>query len=205
VLRCVTLNSQPSSSHLLDSPSDVENYPATEVYDFASGRGICQQISRVRHGNESRAIKNRDTPQPEGLATSLQIGAARRLRSAELNPEIRNFARKNRIGYNCNEAYISSGTRIAVEVLSRPGLSERELFLGEIARRDRKIARVDARCGGDATREHRREPEKDYEFHTHTYAGARILVTGNAPREAGASAVRKSRTAVICVRMSLTE
>jgi hypothetical protein len=36
----------------LHPSSDVENHPATEVNDFASGGGICEQISLVRHGNE---------------------------------------------------------------------------------------------------------------------------------------------------------
>ena len=101
---------QPSTltCQFLDPPSDVEDCSAAHVNDFASGRGICEQISLIGHGNEGRAIKNRDAPQPEGLATSLQIGAARSLRSAELDPEIGNLARKNRIGDDCNKANIIS-------------------------------------------------------------------------------------------------
>ena len=113
--------------------------------DFASGGSICQQVSLVRHRNEGRAIKNRDAPQSEGLATSLQIGAARCLRSAELDPEIGNFARKDRIGYHRYKAHITSGAWIAVEVFSRPGLSEGELLWGQVAGRNREIARIDAR------------------------------------------------------------
>ena len=88
--------------------SDVENCSAAHVNDFASGGGICEQISLIGHGSEGGAIKNRDTPQPEGLASSLQIGAARSLRSAELDPEIGNLARKNRIGDDRNKANIIS-------------------------------------------------------------------------------------------------
>ena len=114
---------------------DVEDCSAAQVNDFASGGSICQQISLIRHGSEGGAIKNRDAPQLEGLTISLQIGAARSLRSAELDPEIGNFARENRIGDDCDKANMSRSIRMAVEILSRSALRERELLLAQVALR----------------------------------------------------------------------
>ena len=144
---------------LIISPSDVEDYPAAEVNNFASGGRICQQVALVGHRNKGGAIKDRDAPQPEGLATSLQIGTARRLRPAKLNPKVGDLTRENRIGYYRNKAHVSSGVWIAVEVLSRPSLSERELLLGQVTRRNREIARIDARARCHATGEHYGHPQ----------------------------------------------
>jgi hypothetical protein len=159
---------QPSTITLpiLDAPSDVEDCSAAHVNDFASSWGICEQIPLTGHGSEGRAIEDRDTPQPEGLTLSLQVGATRSLRSAELDPEIGNLARKNRIGDDRNKANITRSTRMAGEILSRSALCEHESLLAQVARRYRKIARIDARARRHATREHHGEPEEDYELHT---------------------------------------
>ena len=158
---------QPSTLNcqFLDSSSDVEDCSAAQVNDFASGGSICEQIPLTRHRNEGGAIKNRDTPQQEGLTFSLQIGATRSLRSAELDPEIGNLARRNRIRDDRNKANITS-IRMAGEILSRSPLRERELLLAQVAPRYRKIARIDARARRHATREHHGEPEEDYDLHT---------------------------------------
>ncbi len=121
--------------------------------DFAPSGSICQQVSLVRHRNEGRAIKNRYAPQSEGLATSLQIGAARRLRSAQLDPEVGHFARENGVSDDCDKAHLSGSIWMPVEVLSRSGLSERELLWGQIARSNGKVARIHARARCHATAE----------------------------------------------------
>jgi hypothetical protein len=159
---------QPSTltCQFLDPSSDVEDCSAAYVNDFASGGGICEQIPLTGHGSEGGAIKNRDTPQQEGLTFSLQIGATRSLRSAELDPEIGNLARRNRIRDDRNKANITRSIRMAGEILSRPPLRERELLLAQVAPRYRKVARIDACARRHATREHHGEPEDDYELHT---------------------------------------
>jgi hypothetical protein len=134
--------------------------------DFASGRSICQQVSLVSHGNEGGAVKDGDAPQLEGLTSSLQICAAGGLRSAELDPEIGHFARRNGVGYDRYKANVIGSTWIPVEVLSRSGLSERELLLAQVAARNGKVAWIDARARRHATRKHHGEPEWDCELHT---------------------------------------
>ena len=54
---------------------------------------------------------------------------------------------------------------MAGEILSRSALRERELLLAQVARRNGKIARIDARARRHATAEHHGEPEEDYELH----------------------------------------
>ena len=63
---------------------------------------------------------------------------------------------------------------MAGEILSRSALRERELLLAQVARRNRKIARIDARARRHATREHHGEPEEDYELHTTLRGSAEI-------------------------------
>ena len=53
---------------------------------------------------------------------------------------------------------------MAVEILSRSGLRERELLLGQIARRNGKIARIHARARCHATAEQRRTPRRIANF-----------------------------------------
>ena len=55
---------------------------------------------------------------------------------------------------------------MAGEILSRPALRERELLFAQVARRNGKIARIDARARRHATKEHHGEPEEDCELHT---------------------------------------
>jgi hypothetical protein len=126
---------QPSTHtcQFLHPSSDVEDCSAAHVNDFASGGGICEQIPLTGHGSEGGAIKNRDTPQQEGLTFPLQIGATRSLRSAELDPEIGNLARRNRIRDDRNKANITRSIRMAGEILSRSPLRDRELLLAQVA------------------------------------------------------------------------
>ena len=133
---------------------------------FRLGRGYLRADTPDSSPERGDAIEDRDTPQPEGLTLSLQVGATRSLRSAELDPEIGNLARKNRIRDDRNKANITRSIRMAGEILSRSPLRERELLLAQVAPRYRKIARIDARARRHATREHHGEPEEDYGLHT---------------------------------------